>query len=88
MGWLAEDGTRSVRRLAWTPEFRAFVVRSDTGGQFALAEQFSRMASHPRWSARERRALERRVFRPSERRPASIGSNFAFTPLACVWARW
>jgi hypothetical protein len=39
-GWLAEDGTRSVRRLAWTPEFRAFVVRSDTGGQFALAEQF------------------------------------------------
>ena len=45
-GWVEEDGVRSVRRTAWTPEVRAFVVRSDTGGQFALAEQL-----FPGWRA-------------------------------------
>jgi hypothetical protein len=45
-GWVEGDGTRSAHYTLWTPEVRTFAVRSDTGGRFALAEQF-----FPGWRA-------------------------------------
>jgi hypothetical protein len=45
-GW-ARDGTDiGVRRSRWEPERREFMVRTDTGGAFYLAEQWN-----PGWSA-------------------------------------
>lgn len=45
-GWVPPDGARSVQRRAWSPEVRGFLVRSQTGGRFALVEQF-----FPGWQA-------------------------------------
>ncbi len=45
-GWVDQDVDRSARVTGWTPERRAFVVRSGNGGRFALSEQF-----FPGWHA-------------------------------------
>jgi hypothetical protein len=44
-GWESDNGG-SARLLLRTPETRTFLVRSKTGGRFALAEQF-----FPGWQA-------------------------------------
>ncbi|HWR49600.1 MAG TPA: YfhO family protein [Bryobacteraceae bacterium] len=45
-GWVDQDLNRSARVTGWSPERRAFIVRSDTGGRFGLSEQF-----FPGWHA-------------------------------------
>ncbi len=45
-GWVSESSQSDVRPVKWDPEAREFVVRSETGGRFALAEQF-----YPGWRA-------------------------------------
>jgi hypothetical protein len=39
-GWVAGAGDLQVHRVRWEPEAREFVVRSETGGRFALSEEF------------------------------------------------
>jgi hypothetical protein len=43
-GWVSGDGELTVDRIRWEPGAREFIVRSETGGRFALAEQF-----YPGW---------------------------------------
>jgi hypothetical protein len=45
-GWVDQDANRLARVTDWAPERRAFIVHSDTGGRFALSEQF-----FPGWHA-------------------------------------
>jgi hypothetical protein len=45
-GWVSGDGERKVDRVRWEPGTREFIVHSETGGRFALAEQF-----YPGWQA-------------------------------------
>ena len=46
-GWVSNgEEPEVVRRVRWDPEGREFVVRSETGGRFALHEQF-----YPGWRA-------------------------------------
>jgi hypothetical protein len=46
-GWVSNGREPEVvRRVRWDPEAREFVVRSETGGRFALHEQF-----YPGWRA-------------------------------------
>ncbi len=46
-GWVSNGEEHEVvRRVRWDPEAREFVVRSETGGRFALHEQF-----YPGWRA-------------------------------------
>jgi len=45
-GWVSGDGELTVNRLRWDPGTREFIVHSETGGRFALAEQF-----YPGWQA-------------------------------------
>jgi hypothetical protein len=46
-GWVREGSGDTVRRIGWEPEAQEFVVRSEAGGRFALAEQL-----FPGWQAR------------------------------------
>jgi hypothetical protein len=45
-GWVSGDGELAVNRLRWEPGTREFIVQSQTGGRFAMAEQF-----YPGWQA-------------------------------------
>jgi len=45
-GWASGDGELTVNRLRWEPGRREFIVHSETGGRFALAEEF-----YPGWQA-------------------------------------
>jgi hypothetical protein len=45
-GWVSGDGELTVHRVRWEPGIREFVVGSEAGGRFAMAEQF-----YPGWQA-------------------------------------
>jgi hypothetical protein len=44
--WIPSGGEAKARSVRWEPEVREFVVDSETGGRFTLAEQF-----YPGWQA-------------------------------------